>query len=147
MENAGIQFNTHTLSKEFVEEQFKNYCQRHPDEDETTKRKNFQKLLDGIFKRQFAVHKNRDFHASIQKLLENRYGEVRIRSIEEVPVEEGTILYGERWHIAKCYCRDCENWNPNTKKCWSLGRYTRDNWFCWDALPRKIDPDHKENNQ
>ena len=57
----------------------------------------------------FAVHKDRDFHASagyifaksetdIQKLLENRYGEVRIRSIEEVPVEEGTILYGERWH-------------------------------------------------
>ena len=57
----------------------------------------------------FAVHKGREFHASaghifakseadLQKLLEKRYGEIRLKYIEEVPVEEGTILYGERWH-------------------------------------------------
>ena len=34
---------------------------------------------------------------SIQKLLEHKYGEVRIRSIQEMPYEEGIILYGERW--------------------------------------------------
>ena len=54
--------------------------------------------------------------------------------------------------LAKCYCRDCENWNRrpdyNTDgKCWSLNRYKADNWFCWYASPRKTDPDHKENNQ
>ena len=56
MENAGIQFNTHTLSKEFVEEQFKKYRQRYPNEDEKTQRENFQKLLDRIFKRKLAIN-------------------------------------------------------------------------------------------
>ena len=56
MEHAGTRFNTHTLSEEFVEEQFKKYRQRYPDEDEKTQRENFQKLLDSIFKRQLAIN-------------------------------------------------------------------------------------------
>lgn len=57
----------------------------------------------------FAVYKGRKFQASagyifakseadLQKLLEKRYGEIRLKYIEEVSVEEGTILYGACWH-------------------------------------------------
>lgn len=57
----------------------------------------------------FAVHKAKEWcasagyifakdTASALKNLADRYGEVKLRSIEEVSVEEGTILYGERWH-------------------------------------------------
>lgn len=47
--------------------------------------------------------------------------------------------------IAKCYCRDCENWHPHEckteGKCWghSIMGVTADEWFCWDATPRKTE--------
>ena len=57
----------------------------------------------------FAVHKGNEYHAAAgyifantmgdaMDLLEQKYGEIRLRAIDEVPVEEGTVLYGERWH-------------------------------------------------
>ena len=47
--------------------------------------------------------------------------------------------------IAKCYCRDCDYWHPNSDGtsgiCWghlfSENWTTADEWFCWDATPRK----------
>lgn len=47
--------------------------------------------------------------------------------------------------IAKCYCIDCEYHDKNGR-CSTLSpidgpsRYTGDNWFCWEANPRKNDP-------
>ena len=58
----------------------------------------------------FAVLKDHEYHASAGyifaydreraiEMLKKRYGEeTRVRSIEELPYEEGTVLYGERWH-------------------------------------------------
>lgn len=58
----------------------------------------------------FAILKDHEYHASAgyvfaydrdraTNMLKKRYGEeTRVRSIEEVPYEEGTVLYGERWH-------------------------------------------------
>ena len=58
----------------------------------------------------FAIRKDRDFHASagyivaydkdhVRELICEKYGPLtRIRSIAEIDYEEGTILYGERWH-------------------------------------------------
>ena len=34
---------------------------------------------------------------SLEALLNKQYGEVRIRSTQKVDIQEGTILYGERW--------------------------------------------------
>ena len=45
--------------------------------------------------------------------------------------------------IAKCYCKDCESWNSTTNMCWILDRCTADNSFCYEASPRKKDPDLK----
>lgn len=58
----------------------------------------------------FAIFKDHEYHASAgyifaysrdraTEMLKKRYGEkTRIRSIEELKFEEGTVLYGERWH-------------------------------------------------
>lgn len=58
----------------------------------------------------FAVLKDHEYHASAGYvfaydrdraigMLRKKYGvETRVRSIEELPYEEGTVLYGERWH-------------------------------------------------
>ena len=58
----------------------------------------------------FAILKGHEFHASAGyvfaysrdraiEMLKKRYGEeTRVRSIEELKFEEGTVLYGERWH-------------------------------------------------
>ena len=59
----------------------------------------------------FSYHKTRDWYGaggyifaydegSIQKLLEEEYGEVRLRSVREISITEGTLLFGERW-VAK----------------------------------------------
>ncbi len=45
---------------------------------------------------------------------------------------------------AKCYCKDCDNWNPHSPqategRCWKFGYTTADNWFCWDAEPRDME--------
>ena len=56
----------------------------------------------------FSVHRNREWtcHAgyifaydeeSIKSWLDKKYGDTIIRHVIEVDVEEGTILYGERW--------------------------------------------------
>ena len=58
----------------------------------------------------FAILKDHEYHASAGyifaysrdraiEMLKKRYGEeTRVRSIEELKYEEGTVLYGERWH-------------------------------------------------
>lgn len=58
----------------------------------------------------FSILKDHEYHASagyifaysedrVIKMLKKRYGEETIvRSIEELKFEEGTVLYGERWH-------------------------------------------------
>lgn len=58
----------------------------------------------------FAVLKKHEYHASAGYIfaydkdravgmLRKKYGDdTRIRSIEELEYEEGTVLYGERWH-------------------------------------------------
>lgn len=41
---------------------------------------------------------------------------------------------------AKCYCIDCEHWDRETGECYRFvreHRHTADNWFCWEAEPRK----------
>ena len=44
---------------------------------------------------------------------------------------------------AKCYCIDCKYHDKETGRCWRFGettkeyRCTADNWFCWEAEPRK----------
>lgn len=35
---------------------------------------------------------------SVSKLLAKKFGEVRMLALRKVDVEEGTVLYGERWH-------------------------------------------------
>ena len=37
--------------------------------------------------------------------------------------------------IAKCYCRDCAEWNPERNMCFHLGRCTAAYYFCYDAFP------------
>lgn len=58
----------------------------------------------------FAVLKDYEYHASAGyifaydrdraiNMLKKHYGEkTRVRSIEELKYEEGSVLYGERWH-------------------------------------------------
>ncbi len=58
----------------------------------------------------FAILKDHEYHASagyvfaynedrVIDMLKKHYGEeTRVRSIEELKFEEGTVLYGERWH-------------------------------------------------
>ena len=38
---------------------------------------------------------------------------------------------------AKCYCRDCEQWEPETAKCWDNcnSRLMAPDWFCCFAEP------------
>lgn len=38
---------------------------------------------------------------------------------------------------AKCYCRDCNKWEPETGKCYDHcnSRLMADNWFCYSAEP------------
>ena len=39
---------------------------------------------------------------------------------------------------AKCYCKDCVRHSDASKRCYKFdGWYTADEWFCWDAEPRK----------
>ena len=58
----------------------------------------------------FSILKDHEYHASagyifaysedrVIEMLKKRYGEETIvRSIEELKFEEGTVLYGKRWH-------------------------------------------------
>ena len=57
----------------------------------------------------FAVHGEKEWAAhagyifakkaeSVSKLLAKKYGEVRMLALRKVEVEEGTVLYGERWY-------------------------------------------------
>lgn len=57
----------------------------------------------------FAMHKDKEWICnagyifakkaeSVSKLLSEKYGEIRMLALRKVEVEEGTILYGERWH-------------------------------------------------
>lgn len=42
---------------------------------------------------------------------------------------------------AKCYCRDCQYHDPETRRCYKLhentNQLTGDASFCWEAEPRK----------
>ena len=63
----------------------------------------------------FAVLKDHEYHASAGyifaysrdravEMLKKQYGEeTRVRSIEELKFEEGTVLYGERWHKIRAF--------------------------------------------
>ena len=49
-------------------------------------------------------------------------------------------LYKHRFDkkpTAKCYCRDCKKWEPETGKCYDHcnSRLMADNWFCCFAEP------------
>lgn len=57
------------------------------------------------------------------------------------------FIYKKKWEYtikhrfdkpptAKCYCVDCDR-HDNTARCIKFDHYTADNWFCWDAEPRK----------
>ena len=58
----------------------------------------------------FAILKDHEYHASAGyifaknkdraiDMLRKKYGEeTTVRSMKEMPYEEGTVLYGERWH-------------------------------------------------
>ena len=56
----------------------------------------------------FAIRREKEFTAhagyifaydeeSLSKLLNEQYGEVRIRSVHKIDIQEGTVLCGERW--------------------------------------------------
>lgn len=48
---------------------------------------------------------------------------------------------------AKCYCVDCIHHNNKTGECYRLkGWHTADNWFCWNAEPRKKELNKNDNN-
>jgi hypothetical protein len=48
---------------------------------------------------------------------------------------------------AKCYCVDCSYHDDETKRCYRFGeitkeyRCTADNWFCWEADPKRKEVD------
>ena len=92
---------------------------RYPDEAEELFRDGYEiehvRVLEGsqrlkLYFAMFAVLKDHEYHASARYvfaydkdraigMLRKKYGvETRVRSIEELPYEEGTVLYGERWH-------------------------------------------------
>ena len=94
-------------------------CVRYPDEVEELFRDGYAiehvRVLEDsqrlkLYFAMFSVLKNHEYHASAgyifaydkdraTEMLKKRYGEeTRVRSIEELPYEEGTVLYGERWH-------------------------------------------------
>lgn len=43
--------------------------------------------------------------------------------------------------IAKCYCRDCAEWQPDINKCWHSGIHTAAYEFCFSAFPRNEERD------
>lgn len=46
---------------------------------------------------------------------------------------------------AKCYCVDCVYHDNETGRCWRLKKWhTADNWFCWDAEPRKTEEENHD---
>ncbi len=48
--------------------------------------------------------------------------------------------------LAKCYCKDCEYYNEQDKRCISLnGWCVADNSFCWRAEPKKHTRKRKQN--
>ena len=94
-------------------------CMRYPNEVEELFRDGYAiehiREVDGSQKLKlyfalFAILKDHEYHASAGyvfaydenraiDMLKKRYGEeTRVRSIEELKYEEGTVLYGERWH-------------------------------------------------
>jgi hypothetical protein len=48
--------------------------------------------------------------------------------------------------LAKCYCKDCDHHSLSTSnECFAhKGWYTADNWFCWQATPRKHDEENSK---
>ena len=38
--------------------------------------------------------------------------------------------------VAKCYCKDCEDWNREKERCMPFDKYCPDNGFCHLASPR-----------
>ena len=57
----------------------------------------------------FAIHKDKEWICnagyifakkpeSVSKLLAKKFGEVRMLALRKIDVEEGTVLYGERWY-------------------------------------------------
>ena len=69
---------------------------------------------------------------------------------------KGLILHAKYRHkikhrfdkppLAKCYCKDCDHHSlSNSNECFAhKGWYTADNWFCWQATPRKHDEENSK---
>ena len=46
---------------------------------------------------------------------------------------------------AKCYCKDCWYWWPDSGKCCAFGGLvTADDWFCWNAKPTDYDQEKEK---
>lgn len=64
-------------------------------------------------------------------------------------IEKLTLKYRQKHRFdkpptAKCYCIDCVHHNNETGRCWRLKNWhTDDDWFCWDAEPRKTEEKKK----
>lgn len=41
--------------------------------------------------------------------------------------------------IAKCYCVDCQSYDNESQKCYQHDWYVADDWFCWNANPRRAE--------
>lgn len=51
---------------------------------------------------------------------------------------------------AACYCKDCAHYGGNTfdNQCYIHdGWRVAENWFCWEAKPRKHDPEEEEKEE
>lgn len=65
-------------------------------------------------------------------------------------IEKLTLKYKQKHRFdkpptAKCYCVDCVYHNNETGRCWRLKNWhTADNWFCWDAEPRKTEEENHD---
>lgn len=64
-------------------------------------------------------------------------------------IEKLTLKYKQKHRFdkpptAKCYCVDCVYHNNETGRCCKFETwYTADNWFCWNAEPRKQEENQK----
>lgn len=65
-------------------------------------------------------------------------------------IEKLTLKYKQKHRFdkpptAKCYCIDCVYHDNETGRCWRLKNWhTADNWFCWDAEPRKTEEENHD---
>ncbi len=65
-------------------------------------------------------------------------------------IEKLTLKYKQKHRFdkpptAKCYCVDCVYHNNETGLCCKFETWnTADNWFCWNAEPRKTEEENHD---